>query len=306
MSNLLQKLLEAKQELESLDKIFANGWDYTADDGKGGWTVEDSKGWHASAMVDALKRALLHTVPPGFVYRIGFAMFNTTDPHGVRVRMLEHAWTTSRMVGESATDDNPNKVWIEGTLDSSKRDPGQKMSGISIHEESHDGKEIFSVGAAVFPCYGSAAIVKTAIVVVYPQEGVRVSKKPGASRRGKGGGGGAGDEQDDSGGMTSSGAMAGGEVSGGGGPAGNTGMMMRDDVTSTTGARALGGEDNVYITGDGATAASLLMSQQRQVLMNAGFASAAGDLDDGEMYQQRLLMQGDVLDGDFYAADADV
>jgi len=159
MNALVSKLVQAKHELEALDKTRANGFDADARQ----W-LPGSEGEARALLYDALLKTVLRTVPPGFSFRIGFAKLSTTDPVEVRKVVLAHAWTRGE---PAAPGHDPNASWVESVLKGRERDPIQK-DRVSIHEENHGGREMFALGVCVVPYANQTNVVRVALIVVFP------------------------------------------------------------------------------------------------------------------------------------------
>ena len=100
----------------------------------------------------------MNTVPPGFEFRIGTASFHSIDPTDIRLQMLSHSW---RSIPED---------WVRETAEGRDRDPLRALTEKKIHEESHDGREIFCIAASVFPYYNQICSVGVCIMVIYPRD----------------------------------------------------------------------------------------------------------------------------------------
>ena len=80
---------------------------------------------------------LANTVPPGYAFRIGVCRISSTNATVVRKAVLKHHWGRD------------------------KRRP-------HIHLEEHDGKEMFTFAAKIFPFYNQVGITRVGIMVVFP------------------------------------------------------------------------------------------------------------------------------------------
>ena len=112
---MITKVLEAKHELERIDKIKSNGWNtdeqcwapllagaaaggggkrggieavMALGNGEGGST----KGWTYQMRYHSLLRTLEAVCPPGFKFRLGFVKISNADPKEVRKAVLSGGW----------------------------------------------------------------------------------------------------------------------------------------------------------------------------------------------------------------------
>ena len=134
LSKLISKVLEARHHLEMMDRVQENGWERTE---YGGAWKRNKPGGMAENRYKSLLRSLKMTTPLDFNFRIGFAKVNSSDPREIRKSLLNHHW---------------------GTTDT------------SIHEESHQGREMFAIGVKVVPFYNYTCVVHVGIMCVYPAD----------------------------------------------------------------------------------------------------------------------------------------
>lgn len=159
MKKLLRKYLENLHQLSELDHSRKNGWIPSSDKEPVARFDPSSQGYVLTYRLQRLKELIINTVPPGFKFRIGTAIFHSIDPTDIRLKMLSHAWRTKQ------------EDWVKETASGKDRDPEHSSKrAVQIQEESHDGREIFCIAASVFPYYNQICSVGVCIVVIFPQE----------------------------------------------------------------------------------------------------------------------------------------
>lgn len=151
MKKLIRKYLEVTHQFESLDFSNLNGWE-------NGEFTAGSVGFELKLMKDRLLETLANTVPPGFTFRFGTAYFHSSDPTDIRKQILGHSWRVT----------DPD--WVKETVEGKDRDPvyAHENRRKAMHEENHDGREVFSVAANVFAYYAQIIVVRVAVIVIFP------------------------------------------------------------------------------------------------------------------------------------------
>jgi hypothetical protein len=161
MTKLISGVLASRYALHRLDRIAENGWDPVSRQ----WTGDGSDGDAASVgyarNMEYLQRLrTVHASPPaGFLYRLQITSVNNCDPKEIRkvaLRKKPHSMGPTAAALRSARGESSGQGGVGA------------VSSIRVHEEYHDGREMFAVGVHVQPLHNQLASVLVGLMVVYP------------------------------------------------------------------------------------------------------------------------------------------